>query len=498
MRMRSLIKAAVLTAATSLAVFACVERKPFQPVENPNPWTDDYTAVSSMKDYLSWGTYNVHDPACIQVGDSFYVYSTDAIFRENKEEAAAAGVPMGYIQVRRSADLVNWDFCGWAFPEIPEEAVSHVRSHTGGSGATNIWAPYVVEHDGIYRLYYCVSAFGKSISYLGLAESASPMGSWTLKGCVVKTDASSDMNAIDPSVTVTPEGEHWMVYGSYFGGLYAVQLDPATGLTLAEGDQGHNIARRANGKKDNIEAPEIIYNPAQQKYYLFVSYDPLMTTYNVRVGRADHPAGPYLDIFGEDMREETNNFPILTHPYRFENHPGWAGTAHCGVVAKDGDYYMLHQGRLSPSNQLMDLHVRRIYWTADGWPVVSPERYAGIPDELLMAEDLAGEWEIIRIRDSKFQRNLEAGQILWGEGALQEDEVCVSVHYTFLPDGTLEGEQSGSWAYTPAEGLTLQLGDETVTGLIPHLGQDWENARRTVLFTGLEPQGFSLWGKRIH
>ena len=36
-----------------------------------------------------------------------------------------------------------------------------------------------------------------------------------------------------------------------------------------------------------------------------------------------------------------------------------AGTAHCGLIdAGDGRYFMAHQGRLSPQNQLMDLHVR--------------------------------------------------------------------------------------------------------------------------------------------
>ena len=64
-------------------------------------------------------------------------------------------------------------------------------------------------------------------------------------------------------------------------------INPETGLPAEEGDQGHLTARRANYQKDNLEAPEIIYNPDLKQYYLFVSYDPLMTTYNVRVGRSD-------------------------------------------------------------------------------------------------------------------------------------------------------------------------------------------------------------------
>ena len=121
---------------------------------NPNPWGDDYTTISSMEHYKSWGTYNVHDPACKKVGDDFYMYSTDAIFGENKERAKEKNVPLGYIQMRKSKDLVDWEFIGWAFPEIPTEAAQWVRSQSDGEGATNIWAPYLIEHNGVYRLYY--------------------------------------------------------------------------------------------------------------------------------------------------------------------------------------------------------------------------------------------------------------------------------------------------------------------------------------------------------
>ncbi len=495
---RSFIKAIVFAIALTLTISACnQERPPVTPENNPNPWADDYSAVSAMADYKSWGTYNVHDPAGFKVGDTFYIYSTDAIFRENKEEAKEAGVPMGFIQVRTSKDLVNWQFQGWAFPEIPAEAVKHVHDNNNGNGATNIWAPYPVEYNGKYRLYYCVSAFAKSISYLGLAESDSPIGPWEMKGCVVKTDSTSVMNAIDPSIVITEQGEHWMVYGSYFGGLYAVQLNSETGLALKEGDQGHCIARRANGKKDNIEAPEIIYHPELKQYYLFVSYDPLMTTYNVRVGRSDKPEGPFYDMFGADMKDETNNYPILTHPYRFRNHPGWAGTAHCGVVKNGETYYLMHQGRLSPGNHMMDLHVREIFWTPDGWPVVSPERYAAIPQTSFISADFVGDWEVIMIHDSKYERELWAGQILWGEGELRENEVNVSVLYSFKEDGKIVGEQEGNWKYDPEKGLTVQLGEEVIEGLIPHIGQDWENEKTTLLFTGLEKHGFSVWGKRV-
>ena len=177
---------------------SCSAPTAFVPVPSPNPWADDYTALSSMENYKQWGTYNVHDPACKKIGDTYYLYSTDAIFAENRKEAKEKNVPLGFVQVRKSKDLVHWDFVGWAFPEIPAPAIEWVHSQAEGKGATNIWAPYLMPYQGIYRLYYCVSAFGRNTSYIGMAESDSPEGPWIQKGCVVKTGEGDAMNASGP------------------------------------------------------------------------------------------------------------------------------------------------------------------------------------------------------------------------------------------------------------------------------------------------------------
>jgi len=467
------------------------------PVKSSNPWKDDYRDISGMENYKSWGTYNVHDPSCLKIGDTYYMYSTDAIFRENRKEAINKNVPIGFIQVRTSKDLVHWNFEGWAFPEIPQEAKQWVLDQANGKGATNIWAPYIVQYKSIFRLYYSVSAFGLQTSYIGLAESESPMGPWTSKGCVVKTKRGDLMNAIDQTIITNPsDGTVWMNYGSYFGGLYAVQLNPETGLTLNLNDQGHSIARRANLKKDNIEAPEIIYNPQLKKYFLFMSYDPLMTTYNVRVGRANKPEGPFLDFFGNDLRDTINHYPILTYPYKFENHPGWAGIGHCSVFKNDnGEFFMANQARLSPDNHLMDLHLREVKWTVSGWPVVSPERYTASNQTKISKKSIVGKWEIIRIQDAKTDRKLEFGQILWGENQLRKTEIDASKVVDFKGNGKMIGSD-GKWKFATKDGLTLILKDETISNLIVFVGHDWENETETILFTGLDKNGYSVWGKK--
>ena len=306
-----------------------------------------------------------------------------------------------------------------------------------------------------------------------------------------------------------PTGKWWMHYGSFFGGLYCVELNPETGLVLNEGDWGHLVARRANYRKDNLEAPEIIYHPELKQYYLFTSYDPLMTTYNVRVSRSDAAEGPFTDYFGKAVKDTTNNFPILTAPYRFENHTGWAGTAHCAVFSdNEGNYFMAHQGRLSPQNQLMVLHIRQLFFTPEGWPVASPERYAGTASRQFSKEDLVGEWEIIRVQEPAYERQLEAGQILWGEGELKEKEWNLSTRMTLAKDGTCKGQMTdnewnivqmnGKWSFlTEKHLLMVDLNSEKIENLVIFAGHDWENETETILFTGLDSRGRSVWGKRI-
>jgi len=469
------------------------------PFKNPNPWKDDYSDISGMEHYKSWGTYNVHDPSCLKIGETYYMYSTDAIFRENRRKATESNVQIGFIQVRTSKDLVHWDFVGWAFTQIPHEATNWVLSHSNNKGATNIWAPYIVQYKNKFRLYYCVSAFGLQSSCIGLAESDSPLGPWIQIGSVVKTQHGDKMNAIDPTIiTDAITGKTWMYYGSFFGGLYVVEINPENGHTMVQNDQGKSIARRANSKEDNIEAPEIIYNKDLKKYFLFMSYDPLMTTYNVRVGRSDKPEGPFLDYFGKDLCDTINHFPILTHPYKFDNQPGWAGTGHCSVFKNEkGEFFMAHQSRLSPENQLMDLHIREVKWTDEGWPVVSPERYTASRKSSILKNELAGNWEIIRIQDSLTKRKLEFGQILWGQNLLKQSETNISQHITLLSNGDVSQNLTGKWDFSAQKGLTFILKDETIKNLLVFVGHDWENETETILFTGLDKNGRSFWGKKV-
>ncbi|MBN1184288.1 MAG: arabinan endo-1,5-alpha-L-arabinosidase [Bacteroidales bacterium] len=457
---------------------------------------DDYSDIWEVKNYKKWGVYNVHDPSCIKVGEYYYIYSTDAIYFKERPRREDFPEEMGYIQVRKSKDLIHWDFVGWAFDSIPIEAIEHIRKASGGGEPRNIWAPYIFEYNGEYRLYYAVSLFGAKTSYLGLAISDSPEGPWKQSGCVVKTDKNDLMNAIDPSVIKDNENGHqWMHYGSYFGGLYCVELDPNTGLTINEGDKGHLIARRADYKRGNLEAPEIIYNKELDKYYLFTSYDALFTHYNVRVGRSDRPEGPFTDYFGKNLADTANNYPVLTYAYRFSGHPGWAGVGHCAVLNDSDYYFMLHQGRLAPDNVMMVLHVRKMFWTTDGWPVVSPERFADLPQDIISKKEIIGKWEIIELNEIADSVILWQGQI--PPGGWKYDTTLFN-NFKMIElnkNGSVIGYKDYTWKYKD-DRIWLEKGEDAVE-LIVGREWDWEKGHATIVFSGIKKDGTGIYGKKI-
>ncbi len=479
----------------SLVLFTCYQRN--NPSAKQNPYPDNYESISSLKNRQQWNTANIHDPSCIKVGDTYYVYSTDAYYIPSNTKFKDDSVALGNIPIRSSKDLVHWTFEGWVFDSIPQNAFRYVTKANDGKTPGNIWAPYIFKADNEYRLYYSVSYFGSNASYIGMAVSKSPLGPWVDKGEVVKTDYESPMNAIDPTVTLDHKtGKLWMIYGSYFGGLYAMELDANTGLAMQSGDNGHLLARRSEGKKRIIEAPEIMYNDQQKMYYLFVSYDPLFTYYNIRVGRAKSPEGPFLDYFGNDLRDTTNNYPILTHSYRFQNHPGWSGNAHCSVLNDNGKYFVMHQGRLAPDNLMMRMQVREIKWLSNGWPVFSPERYNPVDAKVVKQNALVGNWELIELKELPDQVELWQGQIPGGGWHYTDEAFNLSQTVEFTKSHTILGANNPFHSYRYTDGkLYLSDANQNSVECAVFYGWDWENECETILLSGILPNGHGLWGK---
>jgi arabinan endo-1,5-alpha-L-arabinosidase len=444
-----------------------------------NSITDTYESISSSSNYLKWSVYNVHDPSVIKEGEWFYCYNTDVAY---------GAAPRIGLMVRKSKDLVDWQYVGWAFNGLPAMGVQYITAN-GGTPVQGLWAPYIMKVGQEFRLYYSLASSVGRLSCIGLATSNSLEGPWIEKGLVVTSISNGPgTNAIDPSVVVTPGGEHWMVYGSSWDGLFELKLNPATGFALNASDRGVRKVRRGitggviNG---NLEGPEIIYNAERNMYYLFVAYDWLSTKYNVRVYRSTTPDGPFLDFNGVNVDNQADNGPMIVAPYKFSDHGGWQGVSHCAVFKDNGQYFIAHQGRPSVNAAFMVLHVRKIFWTADGWPAVSPERYALEDNANVPPENIVGKWERIKF-DYHVVPGYEREQLF--------PDLQIATDLTIDAGGTIN-TNAGTWTYA-APWLQLVWSTGSIEKLMVQKGRDWESKKNSFVFTGLNEGGIAVWGKK--
>jgi arabinan endo-1,5-alpha-L-arabinosidase len=120
-------------------------------------------------------------------------------------------------------------------------------------------------------------------------------------------------------------------------------------------------------------------------------------------------------------------------------------------------------------------HVRHIRWTDDGWPVVMPERYAGVPDSAIVASDVAGTWENISM-NYQYQVQQTATTLTLGS------------------DSKATGALTGDWTYDKDKKI-LTVG---TLKLYVEWGLDWEASTRTrtLVYSGLTTDGRPVWGKR--
>ncbi|MDW4572075.1 arabinan endo-1,5-alpha-L-arabinosidase [Microbacterium sp. M3] len=368
-------------------------------------------------DPSTWGARNAHDPTVVRGDDGlWYMFSTDAA-------AGVDDIPAG-VHVRTSPDLVEWTFAGTALDGVPARA----RAHTGAQG---LWAPEVVRWpsaDGAPRwhMYYSASTFGSRTSVIGLATAASPAGPWTDAGPVVTTTHESDAhNAIDAAVVFDRDGRPWLTYGSFFGGIHILPLDPASGFAEKPGEVGSLIARRPASVDGAVEGPYIVYRPEEDRFVLFVSYDSLFDSYSVRVAVADDVTGPYLDVNGRALTDIDHETPDavgtkILGGHRFPGGTAWSAPGHNSVFRDGSRLFLVHHVRRADDPARHEAQIRRVHVTASGWPLVSPHPFAGADRErLAQAEGVDGEWHVVQLDPAR--RGVEASVPLRVLGAAHTD-----------------------------------------------------------------------------
>jgi arabinan endo-1,5-alpha-L-arabinosidase len=288
------------------------------------------------------GWRGAHDPTIVEVGGKFVRIQT------------GHGVP-----ISTSPDLREWKSAGQVFAKNPAWMTEEIP------GAIDIWAPDLVFRAGEWRMYYAVSTFGSNRSAIGLVvnrqlDPDNPSAGWEDRGPVFESFPTDNYNAIDPQIA-SADGQDWLVFGSFWGGIKMVRLDER-GLVIS-GAPLVAIAARPEAPHA-IEGAYIFQHAG--KFYLFVSFDfccrGKLSNYHIRVGRSDALTGPYVDRDGVPLLQGGGSVVKTSDNRDF-------GPGHNSILVTGGKEYIVYHVYDGNYGGLPFLRIQQLNWDADGWPV---------------------------------------------------------------------------------------------------------------------------------
>ncbi len=162
-------------------------------------------------------------------------------------------------------------------------------------------APDIVKIGDRYYVSYAKGAGGDHASnvyvmWTKTLDPKSPDFGFKDETLVASSSGLEDCDAIDPAFLLDPtDGRLWLTYGTYFGNIRLIELDPKTGARV-KGNKALDIAI-------DCEATAMMYQDGW--YYLLGTHgtccDGANSTYNIVVGRSRKVTGPYVDNMGRDM-----------------------------------------------------------------------------------------------------------------------------------------------------------------------------------------------------
>ena len=247
---------------------------------------------------------------------------------------------------------------------------------------------------------------------------------------VAHSEMDEDCDAIDAGLFMDPTtGRLYCTYGTYFGFIRMVELDPKTGAKV-EGTVDPNIAI-------DCEATTMIYRDGW--YYLLGTHgtccDGVNSTYNIVVGRSKNVTGPFLDNMGRDMVAGGGKMVIDGDDRQF-------GAGHFGRYIEDEGIEKMSfhwEADLDRSARSV-LAIRPILWV-NGWPVGGEAFKAGTYEISSVRRGYALELAVDFVRQNIARR---------GGWRMDPNEPIV-VH----PNQTLE-EVIGTW---PEGEIPARIGD---------------------------------------
>lgn len=524
--------------------------------------SDDNPGGGTVTDESKLGTYrsdlahkrvSVHDPSVVQDPKTkrYYIFGSHCAWAW-------------------SDDLENWtaftnnitEGDGGSAHTIFKDEIAWCKLDTNTPNYTvtgNLWAPDVIWDEnyknsdgttGAWLMYMSING-PKWNSTISLLTSDRLDGNWTYVGPVIQSGMSTgfgptfdyqkvtggtdvsrytstlsgggnptlEAHAIDPCVLYDDNGDLWMAYGSWSGGISMIKLDKETGLR--DYKTTYADTNNAAGADGLITDPYTGYKLAGggavsgegtyikkigEFYYMFLSYGGYAPEggYNMRVFRASDVKGPYKDVGDKDARRVLNSdagdyekrgttgMRIMSYyKWNFADY-GYTAQGHnsATVDKESGKAFVIYHNKYDDGTAAHEVRVHQLLTNEDGWILAAPFEYAGetVKESGYTQNAITGDYGIMFQKQKIDHKNLEctAEQKITLEAGTGDASTGFS--------GNITGDLTGTWASKAnSPYITLTIGGTAYKGILCE-GTFDETDVKTMTFTAVGDNQECLWG----
>ena len=471
-------------------------------------------------------TYGAHDPTIFKdpVSGKYFAYSSHNLVFE-------------------SDDLIDWvkhDYTSTL--TVPQKAKAFIDNNYDGTEANaTYWAPdilYVEGDEYPYWFYLSVSCgLGGRNSVISLIKAKSPGlwdGEYKDEGVILASKENNDYstNAIDANI-YSENGNNYFIWGSFWKGIHGAKLTSDGRIEGVDYTSDSSIlstsakvGARLFATPGGVLGPEGAYtikNNDNGYTYMFTSYGWLGTNYNCRIARTDKTFESILSDENphHQFLDPNNNKVGTSYTEQEDKSSAWGykligsynlggityyGNGHNSVLCDtDGNwYYVQHSRKVADATAY--LQVRKMLWTEDGWPVVSPLVYSGEQEQTIPVSMLYGTWNLCSVGHTILDGCTSVSDRAAYKGA---DAPVNSSEIIILPDGILASDL-GTWEYDGDHTITLNFtkdgdpeksqyfksGDTMQLYVLAGFDEDENGGEKALVMTGTDNNHITQFAKK--
>ena len=519
--------------------------------DNTGGPVNDESKLGTYRSDLAYKRVGVHDPSIVKdpKTERYYLFGSHCAWAYSDDLENWTPFTNNITEgVDGSAHKIFEDEINWCKKANPNYNV------TG-----NLWAPDVIWDDeyvnadgskGAWLMYMSINGPDWN-STISLLTSDRLDGEWTYVGPVIQSGMSKgygvtfdyekvtggtdikryidnvsgrgnptlEAHAIDPCVLYDDNGDFWMSYGSWSGGISMIKLDKKTGLR--DYNTKYADTNNAPGSDGLITDPYMGYKIAGGNavsgegsyiekigdyYFLFLSYGGYAPDggYNMRVFRSKDIKGPYEDVADKDARYALNTkagdtagttgMRIMSYyKWSFADY-GYTAQGHNSAIADDdGKAYVIYHNKYNDGTAAHEVRVHQLLTNEDGWILAAPFEYAGetVKETGYSQKVFTGDYGIMLQKQNINHARLECQaeqRITLEEGTPYSNETGTG--YT----GNITGDYTGTWTSKAGSPyVSLKIGNTTYKGVFCE-GTIDETDIETMTFTAVGNNQECLWG----